>query len=96
MMNPLENMGLERNTSDVFRSANSLWAQYQFIEGLTLKETVSYDFILNNSETWWPSNSQNGSNAGKNGLMIKIPYQFQNLYSSTVLNYNHSFGGLHN
>ena len=28
--------------------------------------------------------------------MIKIPYQFQNLYSSTVLNYNHSFGGLHN
>ncbi|MEJ8763665.1 TonB-dependent receptor [Phocaeicola sp. HCN-40430] len=92
LKNPVENRGLESNTSDVFRTANSLWAQYEFIKGLTLKQTVSYDFILNTSETWWPSNSQNGSNNNKNGLMIKIPDQRQNLYSSTVLNYAQSFG----
>ena len=92
MVNPLQNLGLERNTSDIFRSANSLWAQYKIIDGLTIKETVSYDYVRNNSETWWPSNSQNGSAPGRNGMMIKIPYEFHNLYSSTVANYTHSFG----
>ena len=91
IINPLQNLGLERNTSDIFRSANSLWAQYEIIKGLTIKETVSYDYVRNNSETWWPSNSQNGSQPGRNGMMIKIPYEHHNLYSSTVANYTHSF-----
>ncbi len=41
--NPLRDQGLDKNTSEVLRSTNSLWASYKIIEGLTIKETISYD-----------------------------------------------------
>lgn len=93
LINPAKNLGLESNTSDVLKSVNSLWAQYQIIEGLTLKQSVSYDFTLNNVESWRPSTSQNGM--ASNGVMTKVPFQFQNLYSSTLLNYTRVFGAKH-
>ena len=92
--NIIKDQGLDKNTSAVIRSFNSLWASYRIIEGLTLKQTLSYDFIFNESTTYWPSTSNNGE--VHKGLMIKIPYQFHNLYSSTILNYIKTFGGKHN
>ena len=78
----------------MLRSTNSLWASYKIIEGLTIKETISYDFIDNQSTTYWPMNSNNGE--AYNGLMIKYPYQHHNIYSSTVLNYTNTFADKHN
>ena len=92
--NIIKDQGLDKNTSAVIRSFNSLWASYRIIEGLTLKQTLSYDFIFNESTTYWPGASNNGE--VHKGLMIKIPYQFHNLYSSTVLNYANTFGAKHN
>ena len=92
--NPLRDQGLDKNTSEVLRSTNSLWASYKIIEGLTIKETISYDFIDNQSTTYWPMNSNNGE--AYNGLMIKYPYQHHNIYSSTVLNYTNTFADKHN
>ncbi len=66
----------------------------KIIEGLTIKETISYDFIDNQSTTYWPMNSNNGE--AYNGLMIKYPYQHHNIYSSTVLNYTNTFADKHN
>lgn len=85
---------MDKNTSEVLRSTNSLWASYKIIEGLTIKETISYDFIDNQSTTYWPMNSNNGE--AYNGLMIKYPYQHHNIYSSTVLNYTNTFADKHN
>lgn len=92
--NPLKDLGLDKNSSEVLRSANSLWASYQIIEGLTIKETLSYDYINNESVTYWPIDSNNGE--ASNGLMIKMPVQHHNIYSSTVLNFNKTFNNVHN
>ena len=92
--NPLEKLGLDKNTSEVLRSTNSLWASYQFIDGLTLKETISYDYIDNQSTTYWPKSSNNGKLT--NGLMIKYPSQHHDIYSSTLLNYTKTFNKKHN
>ncbi len=92
--NIVKDKGLDKNTSDVLRSTNSLWASYEFIKGLTLRQTLSYDFILNESTTYWPKTSNNGET--HNGLMIKIPYQVHDVYSSTVLNFTRTFNNLHN
>ena len=92
--NPLKDMGLNKNSSDVLRSSNSLWAMYKLIDGLTIKQTLSYDYVDNQSTTYWPLTSNNGE--AHKGLMIKIPYQHHNIYSSTVLNYNHTFASKHN
>lgn len=68
-----------------YSSSNSLWASYEIIKGLILKQTLSYDYIMNEATTHWPKASHNGNL--HQGLMIKIPYQNHNIYSSTVLNY---------
>lgn len=91
--NPLKDLGLDQNISEVLRSSNSLWASYKIIDGLTIKQTISYDFINNESITYWPMSSNNGEAYG--GVMIKYPAQHHNIYSSTILNYNKSFK-LHN
>lgn len=92
--NPLKDLGLNKNTSDVLRSSNSLWVSYEFMKGLTLKETISYDYVDNQSTTYWPIASNNGKL--NNGLMIKYPYQHHNVYSSTILNYTKTFDKRHN
>ena len=91
--NPLKDQGLDKNTSEVLRSSNSLWAMYRFFDGLTIKQTLSYDFIDNQSTTYWPMDSNNGE--VHKGLMIKLPYQRHNIYSSTILNFNKTFAKKH-
>ncbi|MDR1056851.1 MAG: TonB-dependent receptor, partial [Prevotellaceae bacterium] len=84
--NLAKDLDLDYNGNTVFQSNNSAWASYDIIEGLTLKQTISYNFILNNGRTTWPTNSNNG--ATHKGLTIMIPEQREQLYSSTVLNYS--------
>ena len=86
---PVEDISLDKNESRVFRSTNNLWASYQIIDGLTLKESVNYDYLNNNSITYWPLNSNNGSM--NNGLRANYPVQQHNVYSSTTLNYVKTF-----
>ena len=84
--NPLKDQGLDENTSEVLRSNAMMWLSYKLTAGLTIKQTLSYDFIHNHSVTHWPMASTNGST--HKGLMIQMPYQHHNIYSSTVLNFN--------
>ena len=92
--NPVKDMNLDKNLSDVFRSSNSLWASYEILKGLTIKETISYDYIMNEATTHWPKASNNGNL--HQGLMIKIPNQSHNIYSSTILNYATTIADKHN
>ena len=92
--NPVKDMNLDKSLSSVFRSSNSLWASYEIIKGLILKQTLSYDYIMNEATTHWPKASHNGNL--HQGLMIKIPYQNHNIYSSTVLNYITTINEKHN
>ena len=91
---PVEDISLDKNESRVFRSTNNLWASYQIIDGLTLKESVNYDYLNNNSITYWPLSSNNGSM--NNGLRVNYPVQQHNVYSSTTLNYVKTFAQKHN
>ena len=93
-VHPLVDRDRNKNESNVFRSFNSLWASYEIIEGLTLKETVSYDYITNNSLTYWSPNSNNGMMLG--GIGANYVQTNNNIYSSTTLNYVHSFNEKHN
>ena len=91
---PIEDLQKDKNESNVFRSSNNLWASYEIIDGLTLKENVSYDYIANKSLTYWPMDSNNGSDLG--GLGSNYILNQNNIYSSTTLNYVKSFNQKHN
>ena len=91
---PLLDLDKDKNLSKVFRSFNNLWASYEIIEGLTLKENVSYDYISNHSINYWPVDSNNGFMLG--GLGANYMVTQHNIYSSTTLNYIKSFNQKHN
>lgn len=93
MTNLVKDRGLDKQISDVFRSMGIVWGTYEFMKGFTLKQSVSYDFILNESTLYWPKNS----NAGKitQGLMVKTPQQRHNIFSSTLLNYTRTLKEVH-
>lgn len=88
--NPVKDNNLDKNLSDVMRSTNAVWASYEIVKGLTIKETLSYDYIMNEATTHWPKASNNGNL--HDGFMIKIANQTHNIYSSTILNYAKKFG----
>lgn len=87
--NPVKDNNLDKNLSDVMRASNALWASYKIADGLTIKQTLSYDYIMNEATTHWPKASNNGNL--HEGLMIKIGNQSHNIYSSTILNYAKKF-----
>lgn len=88
-LNLVKEQGLDKNTSDVFRSLNTIWASFEIWGGLSFKQTLSYDFVLNESGTYWPAGSSNGK--VHNGVMAKIVQQTHNLYSSSLLSYTKTF-----
>lgn len=91
--NLVKDRDLDKEISDVFRSTGMLWGTYEIMRGFTFKQTLSYDFILNESTLYWPENS----NAGKitQGLMVKTPQQRHNIFSSSLLNYSKTFKEIH-
>ena len=91
---PIEDLQKDKNKSNVFRSLNSLWASYEIIDGLTLKENLSYDYVANKSLTYWPMDSNNGADLG--GLGSNYILNQHNIYSSTTLNYANTFNEKHN
>lgn len=91
---PVEDLQKDKNKSNVFRSLNSLWASYEIIDGLTLKENLSYDYVANKSLTYWPMDSNNG--ADLEGLGSNYILNQHNIYSSTTLNYVNTFNEKHN
>ena len=91
---PIEDLQKDKNKSNVFRSLNNLWASYEIIDGLTLKENLSYDYVANKSLTYWPMDSNNGADLG--GLGSNYILNQHNIYSSTTLNYANTFNEKHN
>jgi TonB-linked SusC/RagA family outer membrane protein len=91
--NPVKDKYLDVFKNDLFKSTNNVSFAYEFIEGLTLKETLSYDHTVSKATTIWPSNSNNGRT--HNGLTQMVEYTDVRFYSSLLLTYDKTFAEDH-
>jgi TonB-linked SusC/RagA family outer membrane protein len=91
--NPVKDALLDVLKNDLFKSTNNLSVAYEFMEGLTLKETLSYDHTAVKGTNVWPSNSNNGK--AHNGLAIIQDYTDVRFYSSLLLTYDKTFAEDH-
>lgn len=89
--NPVFNNTINTNTSKSFRSMSNLSAQYEFFEGLTAKQVVSFDYTQSNNVVWWDPRSNNGLSWG--GVNQTIEQNFMTLVAQTQLAYNNVFNG---
>ena len=87
-------MGRETSRNKPFRFKNSLSVGYEFIEGLTLRETISFDLNDVTGVSIYPNNSKNGST--NKGSTSRSNIKDMKFYSSLVLNYNKLIAENHN
>lgn len=85
LTNLVEEQGLDKNESDVFRNCMAVNLSYHLGKRWKIKQLLSYDFILNESTLFWSPKSSNGNPS--HGAGVKIVQQLHNVYSSTLLNY---------
>ncbi|MDR0692291.1 MAG: TonB-dependent receptor [Prevotellaceae bacterium] len=76
---------LDISRHELFKSTNNLSFAYEFIKGLTLKETLSYDHSVVKGIAVWPSNSNNGKT--HNGNTQIQEFTDVRFYSSMLLTY---------
>jgi TonB-linked SusC/RagA family outer membrane protein len=93
MDNPVEQNSIDSYYNKTFRSRNTLSVGYEFFKGLSLKETLSYDYNGVEGIAIWPSNGRNGE--ANNGVSQRTQSQHSKLYSSLILNYNTKIGDDH-
>lgn len=79
---------LDQYRNDLFNMKASVWAEYNIYDGLSAKQTVSYDYNTNHATTIWPMTGGNG--AALNGLIIKMTPTYKKLYTSSLLTYKKS------
>jgi TonB-linked SusC/RagA family outer membrane protein len=94
LYNLVRESSLDWYSTAPFRSRNSLSVAYEFMPGLSLKETASYDFNNIESIVVWPSSSKNGE--AHNGLTQRDNFQETKFYSSLLLSYDKTINDLHN
>jgi TonB-linked SusC/RagA family outer membrane protein len=91
--NPVKDALLDVSKNSLFKSTNNVSFAYDFMEGLTLKETLSYDHTVVKGINVWPSNSNNGRT--HNGLTQIQDYTDVRFYSSLQLTYSKTFAEDH-
>ena len=91
--NPLQASAYNYNNSKIIRTQNSVFAGYEIIEGLSVKETVSLDFNNTNNSVWW--DPRFGDGKGSKGVMQKYMFNRMRLTSQTMLNYAKTFNEVH-
>jgi TonB-linked SusC/RagA family outer membrane protein len=91
--NPVKDGFLDVSKNDLFKSTNNLTFAYEFIKGLTLKETLSYDHTVVKGTNVWPANSNNGRTHG--GLTQIQDYTDVRFYSSLLLTYDKTIADDH-
>ncbi|MCD7971003.1 MAG: SusC/RagA family TonB-linked outer membrane protein [Alistipes sp.] len=87
-------LGYEWDRNTVYRFKNSMSVGYEFIPGLVLKETLSFDMQDYTGEFHRPPDSKNG--LSYDGLTGKYLTKDKKLYNSLVLNYTTTINNDHN
>ncbi len=78
----------------VTRTFNTMYAGYEFIKGLKLKSTLSFDYAVTKGRNWADPRTSDGDDY--NGALSKSMYERKKLIWSTVLNYQKTFAEKHN
>ncbi|MDU1904372.1 MAG: TonB-dependent receptor [Dysgonomonas sp.] len=92
--NPLYNMHLNYNKSNINRFLGALNASYDITPDLSVSEKLSYDYVQTNTKVWWDPRSNDGLTS--NGVFQKVTDNRKTLTSQTRLNYAKSIDGVHN
>jgi TonB-linked SusC/RagA family outer membrane protein len=84
-LNPKQSAELNKNNSKLTRSLNSVWGSYEFIEGLKLRQTLSYDYNIANDFVYWDARTKDGESF--DGLGQKDIYEKGKFNSATNLQF---------
>lgn len=93
LTNLVEEQGLDKNRSEVFRSTTGLTLEYRPFPAWKIIQRLNYDFFLNESTLFWPPASSNGRPTS--GVGVKIVQQMHQIYSSSLLTYRREFAERH-
>jgi TonB-linked SusC/RagA family outer membrane protein len=77
------------STNAMFKSSNNISVAYEFIPGLSLKETLSYDYTSIAGTAIYRGDSKDGAAYG--GATTKYDYVTGKFYSSLLLTYDKTF-----
>ncbi len=91
--NPVWEREINYNKRNVNRAFNTISGQLDILEGLYVKQTLSYDYINSRESAWWDPRSNNG--AAANGVMQKWSTNSSTLTSQTMANYSKTFAEKH-
>lgn len=91
-VNPLRDIRLDYNRSRLTRMFSTGYATFDIIEGLKLKETLSYDYNIQKDSRYWNALSGAGPKNGSDAQTARGFVEYSRLISSTSLNWIKSFG----
>ncbi len=94
LANPLYSATLNYDKSDITRTLNNVYARYEIISGLSLKESLSYDFIQTNNRVWWDPRSNDGRSSS--GVYQRYMINRSRYVLQSQLSYAKTFNNLHN
>lgn len=92
--NPLLSMKYDSKKEYVTRFMNTLWGEYEFIDNLKFKSTLSYDYQINKSRNWYDPRTSNGDDY--NGLEEDYMYERKKFNWSNQLTYKYTWNDAHN
>lgn len=94
-VNPLRDMRTDYNRVRVTRIFGTAYAEAELIDGLKLKETLSYDYSIQKDARYLNALSGAGPKSGSDAQSSKGFFEYGKLISSTSLNYVKTFAGKH-
>ena len=94
LANPLQSQKYNYNKSTINRTMMNISGKLDIIDGLAVKELLSYDIINAANKVWWDPRSNDGETA--KGLLQKYNVNRSTLTSQTQLTYNKTFRSKHN
>lgn len=92
--NPLLSMMYDSKKEYVSRFFNTLWGEYEFINDLKFKTTLSYDYQINKARNWYDPRTSNGDDY--NGLEEDHMYERKKFIWANQLTYKYSWESGHN
>lgn len=91
--NPLLSAVYDYRREHITRAFNTVYAQYEFIDNLRLKSTLSYDYTLSKGDRWYDPRTSNGDDLG--GDMKKVFYEYRKLVWENALSYQTTIADNH-
>ena len=91
-VNPLRDIRTDYNRSRLTRMFSTGYASFNIIDGLKLKETLSYDYNIQKDSRYWHALSGAGPKNGSDAQTARGFVEYSRLISSTSLNWIKSFG----